>query len=180
VALYALSTKQGKLSAHNFKDVKNLFSLSRAHMAMTEAAQLLTDVFGKADCKALQLYIKKGYDTCVLDQQQCTLLHLSASFTCSDCDKGSMARTLIEQGVQVDARDNEGFTALMKCKTKAVAKVLLEHGAELNADSDRNKGTCFMYAVLSNNLPLVQLFLREGAYVSAVADGNTNALHIAC
>jgi UDP-3-O-[3-hydroxymyristoyl] glucosamine N-acyltransferase len=92
-------------------------------MATTEAAQLLADAFGKADCKALQLYIKDQH------RKQTSLLHLVASFTCTDCDRSSMAQTLIKRGVQVDARDARGQTALMMCKSKSVAVVLLDHGA---------------------------------------------------
>jgi ankyrin repeat protein len=149
-------------------------------MAMSEAAQLLADAFGKADCKALQLYIKRGYDACAKDQKQRTLLHLVASFSCSDCDKCSMARTLIKRGVQVDARDARGKTALMMCKSKSVAAVLLDHGAEVNAVSDHDTATCLIFAVQGGNLPLVQLYLGRGASLDVIAKNGSTALYAAC
>jgi ankyrin repeat protein len=106
-------------------------------------------------------------------------LHLVASFTCSDCDKGRMTRALIKQGAEVDARDASGRTPLMACTSKSVATVLLDHGAELNAVSYQDKATCLIYAAQRGNLPLVQLFLRKGACLSGTANGDT-ALHIAC
>jgi hypothetical protein len=90
-------------------------------MAMSTAAHLLEAVHDRADCKALRLYIRKGYDVRVQIKQKRSLLQVVASFTCSDCDKGSMIAELIRRGAEVDARDDAGLTALMLCKTKTVA-----------------------------------------------------------
>jgi hypothetical protein len=96
---------------------------------MAEATRLLEAAFTN-DCKALRLYLKKGYDGTARFEEAPTLLHLVVMLECSDCDKGSMVRTLIKQGVQVD---DAGFTALMRCNTTVAATALLDHGADLQA-----------------------------------------------
>jgi ankyrin repeat protein len=149
---------------------------------MAEAARLLEAAFSN-DCKALRLYLKKGYDGTARSRElpRSTLLHQVALLECTDCDKCSMARTLLKQGVQVDARDDLGFTALMRCKTKAMAAVLLDHGADLQAHNEVNDGiTCLMYAVQANNLQLVQLLAHRGAALDAQCLGHRSALFFSC
>jgi ankyrin repeat protein len=149
---------------------------------MAEAARLLEAAFSK-DCKALRLYLKKGYDGTARSGEtpRPTLLHLVAMLECTDCDKGSMVLALIKQGVQVDAKDDAGFTALMRCKTKAVAEALLDHRADLQARNEVNDGiTCLMYAVLANNIPLVQLLVSRGAALNAQCFGHRSALYFSC
>jgi ankyrin repeat protein len=148
---------------------------------MSTAKQLLEAVYDRADYKALRLYIKKDYDVRVQIQQQKSLLHVVASFTCSDCDKGSMVTDLIRRGAEVDARDDEGHTPLMVCKTKTVATALLDHGAGVNAvNLLHGSFTSLMYAVQDNNLPVVQLLLRRGAATDAVCEESISGLDFAC
>jgi ankyrin repeat protein len=135
---------------------------------MAEAARLLEAAFNN-DCKALRLYLKKGYDGAARSREapRPTLLHLVAALKCTDYDKGSMIRTLIKQGVQVDARNDDGFTALMRCRTKAVATVLLDHGADLQARNEVDECcTALMYAQQIDNLEIVQLLIQRGAAVT--------------
>jgi Ankyrin repeat len=84
------------------------------------------------------LYLKKGYDGTARSAEapKPTLLHLVATLEWTGCDKSSMIRTLIKQGVQVDARYDPGLTALMGCRTKVVAAALLDHGADLQARNE--------------------------------------------
>jgi uncharacterized protein len=147
---------------------------------MSTAARLEA-VHDKADCKALRLYIKKGYDVRVLNHKQISLLHVVASLTCSDCDKSSLVADLIKGGADADARDRVGCTPLMLCQTKTVASALLDHGADVNAVNVLDKGRSSpMYAVLRDNLPLVQLLLRRGASSEAVSEDSKCALDFAC
>jgi ankyrin repeat protein len=149
---------------------------------MAEAARLLEAAFSN-DCKALRLYLKKGYDGAARSGEtpRPTLLHQVAMLECSDCDKGSMVRTLIKKGVQVDARDDVGFTALMRCKTKAAAAALLDHGADVQACNELDECcTALMYAQQKDNLELVQLLLQRGAAVNAVTLGHESALFYSC
>jgi ankyrin repeat protein len=149
---------------------------------MAEAARLLKAAF-RNDCKELRVYLKKGYDGTARSGEapRLTLLHLVAMLECTDCDKGSMVRALLKQGVQVDVRDDLGFSPLMRCKTKAVAEALLDHGADLQARNEVNDGiTSLMYAVQANNLPLVQLLASRGAALDAQCLGHKSALYFSC
>ena len=123
---------------------------------MAEAVRLLEAAFSN-DCKALRIYLKKGYDGTARSRNapRPTLLHQVVLLECTDCDKGSMVRTLLKQGVQVGARDDLGFTALMRCRTKTVAAALLDHGADLQARNELDDfSTALMYAQQIDNLEL--------------------------
>jgi ankyrin repeat protein len=147
---------------------------------MAEAARLLEAAFSN-DCKALRLYLKKGYDGTARSGKapRSTLLHQVAMLECSDCDKGSMVRTLIKKGVQVDARDDLGHTALMGCRTKAAAIALLDHGANVQARNEPDiSSTALMYAQQIDNLELVQLLIQRGAAVNALTLGHESALSL--
>jgi uncharacterized protein len=110
-----------------------------------------------------------------------TLLHLIAMLECSDCDKGSMVRTLIKKGVQVDARDDLGLTALMRCRTTASATALLDHGADVQACNELDECcTALMYAQQKDNLELVQLLIQRGAAVNALTLGHESAVFHSC
>jgi uncharacterized protein len=178
-ALWWSSSAQSHPAPHFLESVLHL---RRSEAAMAEAARLLEAAFNN-DCKALRLYLKKGYDGAArcAEAPKPTLLHLVAMLECSDCDKGSMVRTLIKQGVQVDAKDDAGFTALMRCNTTAAVAALLDHGADLQACNELHAcTTALMYAQKVDSLELVQLLIQRGAAVNAVTLGNESALFYSC
>jgi Ankyrin repeat len=149
---------------------------------MAEAARLLGAALNN-DCKALRLYLKKGYDGAARSGKgpRSTLLHQVTMLECSDCDKGSMVRTAIKQGAQVDGRNDLGHTALMQCRTKAAAAALLDHGADVQARNELDvSSTALMYAQQIDNLELVQLLIQRGAAVNALALGHESALFYSC
>jgi ankyrin repeat protein len=153
-----------QLSIANFTFEVILFALC---VAMAEAARLLETAFRNGDCKAIRLYIKRGYNCSAVDPTtQFTLLHLVTRLRCADCDKRSMAENLIRGGNPVDTRDKDGLTPLMRCESFELAKVLLDHGADFNA--------------CSGNLPVVQLLLSRGASVNAKDWRSKTALFLAC
>jgi uncharacterized protein len=151
---------------------------------MAEAARLLKNAFLHEDCKAIRLYTRKGYDCRAVDSNtDFTLLHQVMRLSCTDCDKSSMAQSLIKAGNPVDARDKDGMTPLMHCRSPALAAVLLDHGADINAKSIQDgssRFTCLMHAVASDKLPVVQLLLSKGASVDAAVSGYGTALFLAC
>jgi ankyrin repeat protein len=151
---------------------------------MAEAARLLETAFRNDDCEAVRQYIKRGYDCRAVDPNtNFTLLHLVMGLSCTDCDKSSMAQSLIKAGNPVDARDTDGRTPLMYCRSPALAAVLLDHGVDINASSKQgheSRFTCLMTAVASDNLSMVQLLLSRGACVDAGNEGYGTALALAC
>jgi TonB family protein len=70
-----------------------------------------------------------------------------------------MARTLIQLGVPLEARDDLGWTALMGCDSPALERLLLEHGANPNARD--GEGTTPVLSTDEDRVALI--LLRAGA-----------------
>jgi ankyrin repeat protein len=91
--------------------------------------------------------------------------------------KMGVAESLLEAGVQVDARDSAGNTALHEAAmigSQGMAELLLAHGADVNARS-KNGGTPLLFAA-SMDTGTVGLLLAHGADVNAKDDGGESAL----
>ena len=76
---------------------------------------------------------------------------------------------LIQQGVDINQRDENGRTALMFAVINShyeTTRVLLEHGADVNAKSNKG-GTALMGAASEGDLKMVQALLAGGADVHA-------------
>jgi uncharacterized protein len=83
--------------------------------------------------------------------------------------KTETVRELIDQGADVNQRDDNGRTALMFAVVNMhydTMKVLLEFGADVNAKSKQG-GTALMAAALAGDLRMVQALLDEGADLHA-------------
>ena len=79
-----------------------------------------------------RMLLKAGADTGVRDTLGGTLLTVAAD----SANKPKMIKELIDVGLEVDARDNDGMTALMmaaRWNSPQVVKALLEVGADVNA-----------------------------------------------
>ncbi|XP_055951736.1 ankyrin-3-like isoform X2 [Argiope bruennichi] len=77
---------------------------------------------------------------------------------------------LLQYGADVNARDWQGLTPLMKaCRSrgnKQTVHLLLKHGADINAMSEGDEQTALHYAVLNGNLEIAKLLVNNGASVS--------------
>ena len=74
-------------------------------------------------------------------------------------------RELIDQGADINQRDDNGRTALMFAVVNLhyeTMKVLLEYGADVNAKSKQG-GTALMAAALTGDRRMVQALLDKGA-----------------
>jgi ankyrin repeat protein len=176
--------KAAPLTPAQFRKLHPFEFLCLALYALAEAARLFVTAFRDNDCKAVRLYTKRGYDcSCVDPITNFTLLHLIMCLPCTDCDKSSMAQSLIKAGNPVDARDKKGMTPLMHCRSTTLAAVLLDHGADINADSEEDSSsrfTCLTHAVANDKLPVVQLLLSRGASVDAGVASCGTSLFLAC
>lgn len=87
----------------------------------------------------------------------------------------NLLKTLIGQGVDINARDNEGYTLLMDAafygQTKIV-KYLIQLGADVNTIELRGGDTALTHAARTFNWKLVETLLSAGADVNATAGGN--------
>jgi uncharacterized protein len=87
------------------------------------------------------------------------------------------ATLLLNRGAQVDAADGEGVTPLVLAAYRGqidVVKLLLEHGALVNARENRNGLSSLSHAVGRGDKELVAVLLSHGAdpWLKA-ADGRT-------
>lgn len=78
-----------------------------------------------------------------------------------------MARLLLDRGVDVNARNRTGRTALMECYDPEVAALLLARGADVNAQ-DSQGNTPLFNAAHSFQTQLATLLLQHGAKVNVV------------
>ena len=87
----------------------------------------------------------------------------------------------IKNGTNVNAKDNDGWTALMRAAWEdhaEVVEVLLKHGADVNAKN--NKGmTALMWAAQRGYADVAEVLLKHGANVSTKDNNGNTAMKLA-
>ena len=81
-------------------------------------------------------------------------------------------KALLQQGINVNAADNDGETALMEAadsRNADAVRVLIANGADVNA-ADEDGETALMIAADEGNLEAVKLLIEAGANVNARDD----------
>jgi len=138
------------------RDAEGLTAMLRA----TRAAE--------ADC--FQLLLKAGSNPFQTDYLGRSALH-SAAYGWGDlrADAMATARTLIERGIAVDAKDWEGWTPLMISADEGheeIVELLIEAGADVRA-KDKTGTTALHRASQGGHAVVVQRLIRAGARVGA-------------
>lgn len=78
-------------------------------------------------------------------------------------------RYLLEQGADIDTRDDEGYTPLLtavKTRYNELTRFLIQHGAGVNL-ADRDGWTPLMYAAWRDSPEIVGMLLEKGAAIEA-------------
>jgi ankyrin repeat protein len=97
-------------------------------------------------------------------EQQSTKLHAAVS----SGDYKELAR-LKRNNVSFDLKDSAGKTPLMVTQDLAMAKYLLENGANVNVVDQETDETPIFYAIRRGNVELMRLFIKHGADVQHVS-----------
>jgi ankyrin repeat protein len=137
----------------------------------------------KASVSVAQLLLGCGGDVNAQTKEQQTPLHFA-----SQLGKHEIVCLLLNHGAKVDAVDKNGETPLhlvsghghLVGETSVhVAKLLLEYGGDVNAQTKSLQWTPLLAAAHYGNLHIAQLLLDNGAKIDAMdSDGNTPLHHV--
>jgi ankyrin repeat protein len=107
------------------------------------------------------------------DDRGCTPLIVAV-----EQDHLDTARYLLEKGAKVNARDNEGYSALHVVHSLDMTVLLLSHGAEVDA-ADNYGLTPLHNAVIEGYTEIVEVLIEHGADVNSVEDKGFTPLKMA-
>ena len=102
-----------------------------------------------------------------------------------DCaEKGDIeaAKMFISEGININACDKEGQSALMRASLfghTEMVKLLLDKGADIKIRSKETQSTALMEAVGGNHADVIQLLAQKGADVNERDVLNRTPLHVA-
>lgn len=155
------SLKEG--ASPNYKDADGYTALMyAAHAANCLIARLLLD--NKASVNLLSEDLPHNQ----------TALMLAAGSGSLD-----MLKLLLTRGATVNLRNNDGETALMFVVNAASARLLIGHGADVNAKTEEFADTVLMRAVRMGNTAVVKTLLSHGASVNVENKQGDTALKTA-
>jgi ankyrin repeat protein len=93
----------------------------------------------------------------------------------------AMVKSLLEKGADINAKDNDGWTALQHAAKRGdveIVRLLLENGADANARSN-DGGTSLMSAAKRDYIEIMKLLLEKGADINAKIENTGTALDFA-
>jgi ankyrin repeat protein len=164
---------------HN-KEIIDLLIAKGAHKTEGQEPKKIPTISQDEFLQNLKKAVAEGQDINQGDAGGRTPLHEASILGYEDSVK-----FLLVKGANPRVADKMGFTALHFAVMHShleVAKVLIEHGADVNAKDNENKFTPLHFAVMahSRNLELAELLIRNGADLSAAGPlGGQTPLHMA-
>ncbi|HEY44850.1 MAG TPA: hypothetical protein G4O11_12795 [Anaerolineae bacterium] len=123
-----------------------------------------------------RLLVQKGADVNARDLRKGV-----APLRCA-VEHPAVVKLLVENGAEVDATDNDGWTALLHACAEGYlesAKILIEHGANVNHANRTSRYTPLMAAANYGQLGVAKLLLENGAEVNATNIEGHSALWMA-
>jgi ankyrin repeat protein len=76
-----------------------------------------------------------------------------------------MAEFLLDKGININEIDNEGQTAIFKCKNIELVDLLVERGINLSLKDKNNMTALFYLSKCSNSNDIVQILIKHGIYI---------------
>lgn len=112
-----------------------------------------------------------------VDKENNTALILASKFGYNE-----IVKILIENGADINAKDNEGTTALMNAAmdidyytNDEICKLLIENGADINA-KDLQGNNALIYASIFEHFDIIKLLIESGAEINAKNNDGYTAL----
>ena len=132
----------------------------------------------------VKLLLDQGANPHAMDDMNSTCFHhiVYLSKGHSQSNAGECIDLLLEAGLDIEARDNNGNTPLMSSLSYELpqyTRLLLQKGAAVTNDTNEDGYTLLMMAILTGYFDLGQLLLRSGLNVNAVNKYGESALMIA-
>ena len=107
----------------------------------------------------------------------------SSFIECAQKGDVEAAKMFLSEGIDINALDKEGQTALMRASLfghPEMVKLLLDKGADVKIRSKETQGTALMEAVGGNHPDVIRLLVLNGAGVNERDVLNRSPLHMAC
>ncbi len=164
-----------KSSGVNNGSTEALRKLEAQGLAFTNDA-FLSEIIGR-DLEKVALFIKAGIDV-NMPVDGTPPIVLLASSRRGNC---GIARLLIDNGVDVNAVNEDGVTAIRMAIFNGhqdLVQLLIENGADVCA-ADQDGVTAIQAAAMHNRTEIVRLLIENGADVNAAGKGGLTAMQIA-
>lgn len=111
-----------------------------------------------AKLEAVQLLLERGANPNQKDKWETPLL-IKARY----CDTPQCVQLLLEHGAKPDVRDQSDQTLLMSTNSRAIARLLIDHGADINAAEATTLVRVLHHVVDGNRLGVLAELIERGA-----------------
>ncbi|XP_045163885.2 ankycorbin-like isoform X5 [Mercenaria mercenaria] len=123
--------------------------------------------------------LKLGADVSIYDQDGNSPLHIAIYRGYKD-----IVASILEVNPKVaNLRDNQGVPALVtavKYKHLEICRLLLDHGADVNAAEQKNKRTAVYHAIRNKHLEILDILLKHKPHLDTVDSEGRSILYLCC